>query len=161
MEPVADRVGIASALLRGGLVWVKSTVDYQPFEPVTWITPEGEEYPDVLSNAHAVVVMGYNADVVVIRDLLGPTASNWQRPQEYEVPWETFLAVWDGHGRDGIAVFPPAGPLGGGALPSVPGVEITGSLTQTSGAPVPSIVPVETPETSVPTAPPVEITGSL
>lgn len=152
VEPVRDRPGLAAALTRGGLVWVKSTVDYQPFEPVTWITPEGEEFPDVLSNAHAVVVIGYNADVVVIRDLLGPTASNWQRPQEYEVPWETFLTVWDAQGRDGIAVFPPAAP---GPRPAIaPAVEISGALgTRPDPAHDPDVVP----------APfmPVEITGSL
>jgi hypothetical protein len=150
VEPVADRPGLAAALQRGGLVWVKSTVDYQPFEPVTWITPEGEELPGVLSNDHAVVVIGYNADVVVIRDLLGPTGSNWERPQEYEVPWDTFLAVWDGQARDGIAVFPPAGAPS--RSPIVPVAEISGTI---------GVAPVA----ADPTPPPavnvdVEITGS-
>ena len=110
-EPVRDRPGVEAALRRGGLVWVESTVDYQPFEPVTWITPEGKQLPGVLGNDHAVTVIGYNAGVVVIRDLLGPTASNWQRAQEYEVPWETFLAVWDGQGRTGSPSSPR--PVGG------------------------------------------------
>jgi hypothetical protein len=147
VEPVADRPGLEAALKRGGLVWVKSTVDYQPFEPVTWITPEGKALPGVLGNDHAVVVIGYDAEVVVIRDLLGPTGSNWQRPLEYEVPWETFLAVWDGQGRDGIAVFPRNGSPGGGRSPIMPGVEISGALGEpadrdSAPAPVP-VVPVE------------------
>ena len=159
VEPVADRPGVEAALRRGGLVWVKSTVDYQPFEPVIWITPEGEEFPDVLSNAHAVVVIGYNQAAVVIRDLLGPTASNWQRPQEYEVPWERFLAVWDGQGRDGIAVFPPTGPADEVLSPVVPGVAISGALAAPAEG-VPPIVPVEPPD-RLPTTLPVEIRGSL
>jgi hypothetical protein len=153
VEPVNDRPGLAAALLRGGLVWVKSTVDYQPFEPVTWITPEGEELPGVLSNDHAVVVTGFNADVVVIRDLLGPTASNWQRPQEYEVPWESFLAVWDGQGRDGIAVFPPKAE-GVRSPASVPAVEISGALG-------PRPAPTDDPDVAPAPIMPVEITGSL
>ena len=158
VEQVADRPGLEAALRRGGLVWVKSTVDYQPFEPVTWITPEGQEFPDVLSNAHAVVVIGYNAAGVVIRDLLGPTSTNWERAQEYEVPWETFLAVWDGQGRDGVAVFPLAGD--NTLSPILPVAEIRGSLAETTEAPLPAIVPVETPVTS-PLIMPAEITGSL
>ena len=104
VEPVDDRRGIESALDRGLLVWLKSTVDFLPWEPVTWITPEDEELPGVLGNDHAVVVMGYNADVVVIRDVLGPTSTNWERPYEYEVPWDTFLAVWEAQAFDGLAV---------------------------------------------------------
>lgn len=106
VEPVSDRVGIEAALDRGALVWMKATVDFLPWEPVTWITPEGEAFPGVLGNDHAVVAMGYNAEVVVIRDVLGPTSSNWQRPYEYEVPWDTFLPVWEAQGFDGIAVAP-------------------------------------------------------
>jgi hypothetical protein len=52
--------------------------------------------------------MGYNDEVVVIRDVLGPTSTNWQRPYEYEVPWDTFLAVWEAQGFDGVAVAPSA-----------------------------------------------------
>jgi len=43
----------------------------------------------------------------VIRDVLGPTRSNWERPYEYEVAWDTFLACWGAQGRDGLAVGPP------------------------------------------------------
>ena len=106
VEPVDDREGIESALDRGALIWIKSTVDFLPWEPVTWITPEGKELPGVLGNDHAVVVMGYNADVVVIRDTLGPTSTNWERPYEYEVPWDTFLPVWEAQGFDGLAMAP-------------------------------------------------------
>jgi hypothetical protein len=106
VEPVSDRAGIEAALDRGALVWMKSTVDFLPWEPVTWVTPEGEEFRGVLGNDHAVVAMGYNAEVVVIRDVLGPTSTNWQRPYEYEVPWDTFLAVWEAQGFDGVAVAP-------------------------------------------------------
>lgn len=108
VEPVNDRAGIEAALDRSALVWMKATVDFLPWEPVTWVTPEGKELPGVLGNDHAVVVMGYNSDVAVIRDILGPTSSNWNRPFEYEIPWETLLAVWEAQGFDGLAVSPAA-----------------------------------------------------
>lgn len=106
VEPVSDRSGLETALARGALIWIKSTVDFQPWEPVTWITPDGEQLPGVLGNDHAVVVIGYNAEVVVIRDVLGPTSTNWERPLEYEVDWATFLPVWEAQGFDGLAVSP-------------------------------------------------------
>ena len=106
VAPVADRAGLEAALGRGALVWMKTTVDFLPWEPVTWITPEGNTFPGVHGNDHAVVAVGYNADVVAIRDVLGPTSTNWQRPYEYDVPWETFLAAWGAQGYDGIAVAP-------------------------------------------------------
>jgi hypothetical protein len=62
--------------------------------------------PTVLGNDHAVVVMGYNDDGVVIRDVLGPTNTNWERAYEYDVPWETFLAVFEAQGSDGVGVLP-------------------------------------------------------
>jgi len=105
VEPVDDRAGIKETLDRGGLVWTKATVDFLPWEPTTWLTPDGKELPTVLGNDHAVVVIGYDEDVVVIRDPLGPTDTNWSRQYEYEVPWETFLAVWAAQGNDGLAVF--------------------------------------------------------
>lgn len=105
-EPVDDRAGIEAALDRGAPVWMKVTVDFQPWEPVTWITPEGKEFPEVLGNDHAVVAIGYNDDTIVIRDVLGPTSTNWERAYEYEVPWETFLPVWGAQANDGIAVAP-------------------------------------------------------
>lgn len=106
VAPVADRVEIEAALDRGALVWVKATVDFLPWQSVTWITPEGRELPGVLGNDHAVVVMGYSDEVVVIRDVLGPTSSNWNRLFEYEIPWHTFLPVWEAQGFDGLAVAP-------------------------------------------------------
>lgn len=109
VEPVGTRTAIETALQAGAPVWMKSTVDFQPWEPVTWVTPEGEELPGVLGNDHAVVAIGYNDAVVVIRDVLGPTSTNWNRAYEYEVPWETFLAVWEAQGFDGLAVQPPDG----------------------------------------------------
>lgn len=108
VEPVDDRAGIEAALDRGALVWMKATVDFLPWQPVTWITPEGKELPGVLGNDHAVVVMGYNDEVAVIRDVLGPTSSNWNRLFEYEVHWDTFLPVWEAQGFDGLAVAPSA-----------------------------------------------------
>ena len=106
VEPVDDQTGITAALGRGALVWTKATVDFLPWEPATWITPDGKILPGVLGNDHAVVVMGYNEDVAVIRDVLGPTNTNWNRPYEYEVPWATFLPVWEAQGFDGLAVAP-------------------------------------------------------
>jgi uncharacterized protein YvpB len=103
-NPVSDRAGVEAALQRGALVWMKTTVDFKPWRPATWITPSGERLPTVLGNDHAVVAIGFNQDVVVIRDVLGPTSSNWQRPYEYEVDWATFLASWGAQGFDGLAV---------------------------------------------------------
>ena len=106
-NPVGDRAGVEAALQRGALIWMKTTVDFKPWRPATWITPDGSRVPTVLGNDHAVVAIGFNADVVVIRDVLGPTSSNWRRPLEYEVSWETFLRSWGAQGFDGLAVEPP------------------------------------------------------
>lgn len=103
---VNDRAGVEQALRQGGLIWMKTTVDFKPWRPAIWITPEGQQYHTVLGNDHAVVVIGFNQDVVVIRDVLGPTSSNEQRPYEYEVSWETFLQVWAAQSNDGLAVLP-------------------------------------------------------
>jgi hypothetical protein len=54
--------------------------------------------------------MGFNANTVVIRDVLGPTSSNWQRPYEYEVGWPAFLAAWGAQSFDALAVYPPGSP---------------------------------------------------
>ncbi len=101
---VKDRQGIERALRRGEVIWIKATVDFLPGAPTTWITPEGRRFPTVLGNDHALVVVGYNNDVVVIRDVLGPTSTNWNRPYLYEVSWSTFMESWKMHGRDGLAV---------------------------------------------------------
>jgi hypothetical protein len=106
-QPVNNRRGVEAALRRGHLVWMKTTVDFKPWRPATWVMPDGRTYKTVLGNDHAVVVMGYNQNGVVIRDVLGPTSSNKQRPYEYEVDWSTFLASWEAQSYDGLAVAPP------------------------------------------------------
>lgn len=105
---VNDRAGMEAALRAGQLVWIKTTVDFKPWRPATWIMPDGRTRQTVLGNDHAVVVMGFNAQSVVIRDVLGPTSTNRQRPYEYEVSWDTFMAAWGAQSFDGLAVAPPA-----------------------------------------------------
>jgi uncharacterized protein YvpB len=102
--PARTPEAIQDALDQGGLVWMKATVDFLPWAPTTWITPDGTTLPTVLGNDHAVVVMGYNAYGVVIRDVLGPTDTNWERLYEYDVAWETFLPVFAAQGFDAVAV---------------------------------------------------------
>ena len=102
--PVHDQAGVEAALRAGDLIWIKTTVDFQRWVPATWIGPDGHRYPTVLGNDHAVVVAGYNADAVLIRDVLGPTSTNANRLTEYEVPWPTFLAAWGAQGYDVLAV---------------------------------------------------------
>lgn len=102
--PVRDRAAVEAALRSGALIWMKTTVDFKPWRPATWITPQGERIPTVLGNDHAVVAIGFNSEVVVIRDVLGPTSSNWRRPLEYEVDWQTFLNAWGAQNFDGLAV---------------------------------------------------------
>jgi uncharacterized protein YvpB len=116
---VDSREKIEEALDLGGLVWMKATVDFLPWAPTTWITPNGKSLPTVLGNDHAVVAMGYNDAGVVIRDPLGPTNTNWARTYEYDVPWDTFLSVFKAQGSDGVAVLPA------GATPPE-GVEVSG-----------------------------------
>jgi hypothetical protein len=88
-------------------VWIKTTVDFKPWTPVTWVMPDGSTTQGVLGNDHALVVMGFNEDVVVIRDPLGPTSTGRQRPYEYEVPWKKFMAAWGAQQYDGLAVAAP------------------------------------------------------
>jgi|GEM_PF-3143965 len=107
VRPVRDRHDIEAALLRGEPIWLKPTVDFKPFTIATWSTPDGTTYPTVLDNDHAVVAVGYNHDVVVIKDPLGPTNTNWDRAWEYEVPWPDFLRCWEAQADDGLAVGPP------------------------------------------------------
>lgn len=97
---------IEEALLRGEPVFFKSTVDMLPWRPATWHTPGGETYPVVLSNDHALVVMGFNADEVIIRDPLGPTTTNWERPWQWSVRWERFMEVLAAQDNDAIAISP-------------------------------------------------------
>ncbi len=103
---VSTRSRIERFLRRGRLIWIKTTVDFRDWTPATWITPEGNQLPVVLSNDHAMVIIGYNDEVVVMRDVLGPTDTNWERPYEFEVSWDRFLACWGAQGNDGLAVAP-------------------------------------------------------
>jgi hypothetical protein len=102
---------IEAALLRGEPVFFKSTVDMLPWRPATWFTPNGETYPVVLTNDHALIVMGFNADEVIIRDPLGPTSTNVQRPWQWRVSWTRFLEVLAAQGNDAIAVAPAPIPV--------------------------------------------------
>jgi hypothetical protein len=104
---VEGQTDIEECLLQGGLVFMKVTVDFKPFTPARWIATNGAEYPTAFTNDHAVVLMGFNRDVVVIRDVLGPTDTNWNRQYEYEVPWDLFWTSARAHGIDGLAVLPP------------------------------------------------------
>lgn len=106
-EPVGTRAELEETLRRGDLIWMKTTVDFQEGRPAVWITPEGVELPTVLGNDHAVVLIGFDEHVAVIRDVLGPTTSNFQRPYEYEVPWEQFMAAWRLQGFDALAIRRP------------------------------------------------------
>jgi hypothetical protein len=111
-RPTTSREEIEEVLDDGGLIWMKATVDFLPWAEVRWITPDGRELPGVLGNDHAVVVMGYNDAGPVIRDVLGPTNTNWERPTEYDVPWETFMPVFEAQGADGVGVLPSEGGAG-------------------------------------------------
>lgn len=104
VRTVKDQKEIIQCLDRERLIVVKGTVDFKPWTSAYWVTPSGREYPVVLGNDHAQVIIGYNDDVVVIRDVLGPTSTNWDRPYEYEVPWDQFLACWWAQGNDGQAI---------------------------------------------------------
>lgn len=116
VRPVENQQDIETALDAGELVWTKATVDFLPWQEATWVTPDGDTFKTVLGNDHAVVIIGYNTDAVVIRDALGPTNTNWNRAFEYEVPWDTFLAVFAAQNHDGLAVTPPGAP----PAPSIP-----------------------------------------
>ena len=97
---------IEAALLRGEPVFFKSTVDFLDWVPATWITPSGQEFPVVLGNDHALIVMGFNGEDVIIRDPLGPTSTNARRPWQYRVSWARFLEVLAAQGNDAVAVAP-------------------------------------------------------
>ena len=101
---VHDRDSLEAALQKGQLVWIKTTADFKPGKPLTWIMLDGTTYDTVLGNDHAAVVMGYSDRGVLIRDVLGPTSTNGNRKYEYEVTWETFMAAWGQQQYDGIAV---------------------------------------------------------
>lgn len=103
---VHTRQRIEDHLDHGRLIFIKITVDFKEWVPATWITLEGQRIPVVLGNDHAMVVMGYNDEVVVVRDVLGPTETNWNRQYEVEVPWDLFMTCWGSQGYDGLAVGP-------------------------------------------------------
>jgi hypothetical protein len=104
---VNTREDLQAALRRGELVWIKTTADFKPGRPATWVLPNGSTYKTVFSNDHAVVVMGYSERGALIRDVLGPTSTNWNRQYEYEVPWDKFMSVWGQQQYDGLAVGKP------------------------------------------------------
>jgi hypothetical protein len=106
VSAVHDRADIKGALKSKRLVWIKTTVDFLDWVPAIWVTPDGDTFPAVLGNDHAAIVMGYDDDVVVIRDVLGPTDTNWNRQYEYEIPWDLFLKCWAAQDSDGLAVGP-------------------------------------------------------
>lgn len=108
VTPVESRQSLEAALLRGELVWIKTTVDFKPWRPVTWVMPDGRTTRGVLGNDHALVVIGFNKNGVVVRDPLGPTSTNRKRLYEYEVPWAKFMAAWGAQQYDGLAVARPA-----------------------------------------------------
>ena len=101
-----DRPSTEQALLRGEPVFFKSTVDFLDWDPTTWVCPDGDEFPVVLTNDHALVVMGFNDQDVIIRDPLGPTTTNEIRPWQYRVSWERYLQVIAAQGNDAVAVGP-------------------------------------------------------
>jgi uncharacterized protein YvpB len=103
-----DRASTEQALLRGEPVFFKSTVDFLDWRQATWICPDGDEYPVVLTNDHALIVMGFDAEDVIIRDPLGPTTTNEIRPWQYRVSWERYLQVIAAQGNDAVAVGPPS-----------------------------------------------------
>ena len=106
VEVTPDRPLIEAALLRGEPVFFKATVDFLNWKPATWVTPDGDEFPVVLTNDHALVVMGFNETDVIIRDPLGPTTTNETRPWQYRVSWERFLEVIAAQGNDALAIGP-------------------------------------------------------
>ena len=101
-----DRASTENALLQGQPIFFKSTVDMLDWDPTTWITPDGDEFPVVLTNDHALVVMGFNEEEVIVRDPLGPTTTNETRPWQYRVSWDRYLDVIAAQGNDAIAVGP-------------------------------------------------------
>ena len=56
-----------------------------------------------------------------------PTSTNWERAYEYEVPWDTFLAVWEAQGFDGVAVDPPNRRQPEATAPKIEPAQVTGS----------------------------------
>lgn len=101
-----ERDAIEEALLLGRPVFFKSTVDFLDWRAATWIAPDGDEFPVVLTNDHALVVMGFDRTYAIIRDPLGPTTTNTNRPWQYRVTWDRFLEVIAAQGNDALSVGP-------------------------------------------------------
>ena len=108
VETVSSRSGVKRGLAAGKLMWLKTTVDFTDYLPTRWLTPDGTAYPTVYDNDHCVAAIGYDDDIVVIRDALGPTNTNWDRRYEYEVPWDVFMDCWSSGGYDGLLISPLA-----------------------------------------------------
>lgn len=106
VEFTKDRGSIEAALLRGEPVFFKSTVDMMPWRTATWHTNTGDTHQVVFSNDHALVVMGFNDEHVIIRDPLGPTSTNWERPWQWRTTWTRFLEVLAAQENDAIAIGP-------------------------------------------------------
>jgi len=104
VTPVHTQDAMEAALRQGDLVWIKTTADFKPGKPATWVMPDGTTYQTVLGNDHAAVVMGYSDRGAHISDVLGPTSTNENRQYEYDVPWPKFMAAWDQQQDDGLAV---------------------------------------------------------
>ncbi|MBA3274763.1 MAG: C39 family peptidase [Chloroflexia bacterium] len=100
------RASTETALLAGQPVFFKSTVDMLDWDPTTWLCPDGDEFPVVLTNDHALVLMGFNDEDVIVRDPLGPTTTNEIRPWQYRVSWDRYLDVIASQGNDAIAIGP-------------------------------------------------------
>lgn len=105
-EACTSRTGVERGLSAGKLLWMKTTVDFTAYEPTRWQTPDGTVYPTAYENDHCVAAIGYDDASVVIRDSLGPTNTNWDRPWEYDVPWDVFMDRWGSSGHDGLLVSP-------------------------------------------------------
>lgn len=108
VETVQSRSGVERGLGAGKLMWLKTTVDFTAYVPTRWLTPDGTTYPTVYDNDHCVAAIGYDDEVVVIRDALGPTNTNWERSWEYDVPWDVFMDCWSSSGYDGLLISRPS-----------------------------------------------------
>lgn len=106
VETVSSRKAVEAGLSAGKLMWMKTTVDFTEFVPTRWQTPDGTVFPTAYENDHCVAAIGYDDDTVIIRDSLGPTNTNWDRPWEYDVPWDLFLECWGSSGHDGLLISP-------------------------------------------------------
>ena len=82
-------------------------------------------------------MIAYNDEEVVIRDPLGPTSTNGNRPYQYRVRWERFLDVFAAQGNDGLAVMAPEGARS---------VQVSGTTEASDATPEASATEAATPE---------------